>query len=56
MMESSPGGSLDVICSGEIQRLCDITGLTESFELYPNLASAVARHPTVARKKVLPEG
>lgn len=31
VLESSPGGSLNVICSGEIRRLVEITGLIESF-------------------------
>lgn len=42
VLESSPGGSLVVVCGSQVARLFEVTdGLTESFTLYPDLGSAV---------------
>lgn len=50
VLEESPGGSLPVVCQGQVRRLFEITaGLTGSFELYPDPGSAVAEVPVIAR-------
>lgn len=49
VLESSPGGSLAVVCGSRIMRLFEITGgLMESFDLYPDLGSAVMGYPVNA--------
>lgn len=48
VLENSPGGSLAVVCGGRVMRLLEITGLTEDFEIYPDLGSAVAGYPASA--------
>lgn len=48
VLENSPGGSLAVVCGRRVMRLLEITGLTEDFELYPDLGSAVAGYPVSA--------
>ena len=45
VLQSVPGGSLAVVCEGQVRHLFDIAGLTEDFELYPDLGSAVAWYP-----------
>lgn len=41
ILRNAPGGSLAVVCEGKIRRLFEIAGLTEDFELYQDLDSAV---------------
>lgn len=49
ILENSPGGSLNVICGVRVARLFEVTeGLMESFDLYPDVVSAVAGHPVSA--------
>lgn len=46
VLEDSPGGSLAVVCGTQVARLFEVTdGVTESFDLYPDLDSAVAGAP-----------
>lgn len=50
ILEDSPGGTLVVVCRGQVRRLFEITaGLMKSFELYPDPGSAVAGHPMVSQ-------
>ncbi|MDN5696993.1 MAG: STAS domain-containing protein [Rubrobacter sp.] len=48
VLENSPGGSLAVVGSEPVMRLLEVTGITEDFELYPDLVSAVAGYPVSA--------
>lgn len=46
ILEDSSGGTFAVVCRGQVRHLFEITaGLTKSFELYPDLSSAVAGYP-----------
>lgn len=48
ILSSASGGSLAVVCGERIGRLFEIAGLTEDFELYPNLGFALAEYPVGA--------
>lgn len=46
ILEDSSSGTFAVACQGQVRHLFEITAaLTESFELYPDLGSAVAGYP-----------
>lgn len=40
-LRETSGGSLAVVCEGHVSRLFEAAGLSESFDLYPDLRAAV---------------